>query len=190
MTEPHVDVPRQSLLTRTEAIELERTIEAGLPAHHVRVSGAGFADATDEELGALEAQGEWARQRFIRANLGLVGMVSRPYATRSQLPEADLFQEGCVGLPACQLPTGSSPCTSLSANSSIMLRWYSSIVSILSPWMPAMRSRRPGESVRRSARASGHLLRGLRGCASTMVRWSATRAQGRTEESLGSVALS
>jgi hypothetical protein len=34
------------------------------------------------------------------------------------------------------------PCTSLSANSSIMLRSYSSIVSILSPWMPAMRSRR------------------------------------------------
>jgi O-methyltransferase domain len=45
-------------------------------------------------------------------------------------------------LPACQLPTGSSPCTSLGANSSIMLRSYSSIASILSPWMPAMRSRR------------------------------------------------
>ena len=45
-----------------------------------------------------------------------------------------------MSLPACQLPTGSSPCASLSANSSIMLRSYSSIVSILSPWMPAMRS--------------------------------------------------
>src|SRR5215218_9715142 len=51
-------------------------------------------------------------------------------------------QEAGVGLPVCQLPTGSSPCMSLSANSSIMLRSYSSIVSILSPWMPAMRSRR------------------------------------------------
>jgi RNA polymerase primary sigma factor len=98
MTEPYDDVPHQSLLTRTEAIDLQRAIEAGLLAHHARVSGAGFADATDEELRALEAQGERARQRFIRANLGLVGMVSRPYATRSQLPEADLFQEGCVGL--------------------------------------------------------------------------------------------
>jgi hypothetical protein len=38
-----------------------------------------------------------------------------------------------VALPACQLPTGSSPGTSLSANSSIMLRSYNSIVSILSP---------------------------------------------------------
>jgi hypothetical protein len=47
-----------------------------------------------------------------------------------------------VGLPTCQLPTGNSPCTSLSVNSSIMLRSYSSIVSILSPWMPAMRPRR------------------------------------------------
>ena len=45
---------------------------------------------------------------------------------------------GAVTLPACQLPTGSSPCTSLSANSSIMLRSYSSMMSILSPSMPAM----------------------------------------------------
>ena len=36
-----------------------------------------------------------------------------------------------IELPACQLPTGSSPCTSLSASSSIMLRSYSSIVSIV-----------------------------------------------------------
>jgi hypothetical protein len=50
--------------------------------------------------------------------------------------------QDCVALPACQLHTGSSPCTSLSANSSIMLRSYSSIVSILSLWMAAMRSRR------------------------------------------------
>jgi len=37
----------------------------------------------------------------------------------------DLVRQGklrYVALPACQLPTGSSPCTSLSANSSIMLR--------------------------------------------------------------------
>jgi hypothetical protein len=64
--------------------------------------------------------------------------------------ERRLEPQIAVGLPACQLPTGSSPCTSLNANSSIMLRSYSSIVSILSPWMPAMRSRR---RVRVSARA-------------------------------------
>jgi aryl-alcohol dehydrogenase-like predicted oxidoreductase len=57
----------------------------------------------------------------------------------------DLVRQGklrYVALPACQLPTGSSPCTSLSANWSIMLRSYTLIVSILSPWMLAMPSRR------------------------------------------------
>src|SRR5215213_4055776 len=142
MTEPIVEVPNRSRLTRAEVVELQRAIEAGLLARDVRISGAGFADATEQELKVLEDHGEQARQRFIRANLGLVGMVSRQYAARSRLPDAELFQEGCVGLPACQLPTGSSPCTSVSANSSIMLRSYSSIVSILSPWMPAKRSRR------------------------------------------------
>ena len=142
MTEVFDDVPTESLLTHAEVVELQCVIEAGLLAREARVSGAGFADATDQELIFLESQGASARQRFIQANLGLVGMVSRQFAARCQLPDAELFQEGCVGLPACQLPTGSSPCTSLSANSSIMLRSYSSIVSILSPWMPAMRSRR------------------------------------------------
>jgi RNA polymerase primary sigma factor len=138
MTEPIVDVPNRSRLARAEVVELQRAIEAGLLARDVRISGAGFADATEQELEVLEDHGEQARERFIRANLGLVGMVSRQYAARSRLPDAELFQEGCVGLPACQLPTGSSPYTSFSVNSSIMLRSYSSIVSIQNPWMPAM----------------------------------------------------
>lgn len=98
VTEPSDDVPHEPLLTSAEVVELQRAIEAGLLAHDARISGAGFDDATDQELRALEHQGELARQRFIRANLGLVGMVSRQHAARSQLPEADLFQEGCVGL--------------------------------------------------------------------------------------------
>jgi hypothetical protein len=142
VTELSDDATHEPLLAHTDVVELQRAIEAGLLAWDARVAGAGFADATDQELRLLEDQGALARQRFIRANLRLVGMVSRQFAARCQLPDAELFQEGCIGLPACQLPTGSSPCTSLSANSSIMLRSYSSIVSILSPWMPAMRSRR------------------------------------------------
>jgi hypothetical protein len=142
MTEAFDDVSTEPLLTHAEVVELQCAIEAGLLARQARVSGAGFADATDQELRFLENQGALARQRFIEANLGLVGMVSRQFAARCQLPDAELFQEGCVGLPACQLPTGSSPRTSPSANSSIMLPSYSSIVSVLSPWMPAMRSRR------------------------------------------------
>jgi RNA polymerase primary sigma factor len=120
------DVSHESQLTAAELVQLQRAIEAGLLARDERVSGAGFADATEQELRLLEDQGELARQRFIQANLGLVGMVSRQFAARCQLPDAELFQEGCIGLPACQLPTGSSPCTSLSANSSIMLRSYTS----------------------------------------------------------------
>jgi len=98
MTEPIVDVRIRSRLTRAEVVELQRAIEAGLLARDVRISGAGFADATEQELQVLEDHGEQARQRFIRANLGLVGMVSRQYAARSRLPDAELFQEGCVGL--------------------------------------------------------------------------------------------
>jgi hypothetical protein len=141
MTEPFDDVPIKSPLTRAEVIELQRAIEAGLLARDARVSGTGFADATEQELKVLEDEGEQARQRFIKANLGLVGMVSRQYAGRSQLPNAELFQEGCVGFPLVNyLPVTPRACPS--ANSSIMLRSYSSIVSILSPWMPALRSRR------------------------------------------------
>jgi hypothetical protein len=43
--------------------------------------------------------------------------------SRSETPH---YREGAASLPACQLPTGSSPCTSRSANSSIMLRSYAS----------------------------------------------------------------
>jgi DNA-directed RNA polymerase sigma subunit (sigma70/sigma32) len=108
MTVPIADVPSRSRLTRAEVTELQLAIEAGLLARDARTSGAGFADATEQELKVLEDQGEQARQRFIRANMGLVGMVSRQYVARSRLPDAELFQEGCIGLPACQLPTGSS----------------------------------------------------------------------------------
>jgi RNA polymerase primary sigma factor len=98
MTEAFDDVPSESLLTNAEVVELQCSIEAGLLAREARASGAGFADATDQELGFLENRGALARQRFIQANLGLVGMVSRQFAARCQLPDAELFQEGCVGL--------------------------------------------------------------------------------------------
>lgn len=98
MTQAFDDLPTEPLLTPTDVTELQRAIEAGLLARDARLSGVGFADATDQELTALEDQGALARQRFIKANLGLVGMISRQHAARSQLPEAELFQEGCVGL--------------------------------------------------------------------------------------------
>ena len=98
MIEPSDDEPCEPLLTGSQVVELQRAIEAGLLAQDARLSGSGFGDATDHELSLLEASGERARQRFIRANLGLVGMISRQYAARCQLPDAELFQEGCLGL--------------------------------------------------------------------------------------------
>jgi RNA polymerase primary sigma factor len=88
----------EPLLSTDEVVSLQRAIEAGLLAGAAHRSGSGFADATRDELAELEAIGERARQRFIRANLRLVAMVARDYAVRSRMSESDLFQEGCVGL--------------------------------------------------------------------------------------------
>ncbi len=89
----------EPLLTPDEVPRLARAIEAGVLAGAAR-RGTGFADATDDELGVLEEEGERAWLRFVRANLRLVALVAGPAAARSGLSEADLFQEGCLGLMA------------------------------------------------------------------------------------------
>jgi RNA polymerase primary sigma factor len=89
----------EPLLSAEEVPVLARAIEAGVLAEAARRSG-GFADATDEELRAIEDEGRRAWHRFVRANLRLVALVAAQTAARSRLPEADLFQEGCVGLMA------------------------------------------------------------------------------------------
>src|SRR4029450_13074328 len=53
---------------------------------------------------------------------GLMAALTKDLS-RSKRPH---YQEGAARLPACQLPTGSCPCTSLSANSLILLRSYTS----------------------------------------------------------------
>lgn len=87
-----------SLLNPVEVVQLQRQIEAGLLAHEVRRSGRSFGDATSVELDLLVALGEEARQRFIEANLRLVGMVSRQSSGHGGVGYRDLFQEGCIGL--------------------------------------------------------------------------------------------
>nr|WP_294695148.1 sigma factor-like helix-turn-helix DNA-binding protein [uncultured Friedmanniella sp.] len=89
----------EPLLSAEQVVELARAIEAGVLAREARLGG-GFADATEEELRALEERGRQAWWRFLRANLRLVAMVAGQAAARSRLPEADLFQEGCLGLMA------------------------------------------------------------------------------------------
>ena len=89
----------EPLLSGEEVPVLARAIEAGVLAAEAR-RGGGFADATEEELRAVEEQGHRAWHRFVRANLRLVALVAGQTAARSRLPEADLFQEGCLGLMA------------------------------------------------------------------------------------------
>ena len=92
------DLAEEPLLTPEEERLLAVQIEAGLLAREECVRPHPRHDATSVELGMLEEIGHQAWQRYIRANLRLVAMVSRPAATRSGLSESDLFQEGCLGL--------------------------------------------------------------------------------------------
>jgi len=88
----------EPLLTAQEESALAREIEAGVLAREARLLGHPVLDATDGELLLIEEQGERARQRFIRANLRLVAKIASQTAARTQLPEGDLFQEGCLGV--------------------------------------------------------------------------------------------
>ncbi|MET9558402.1 sigma-70 family RNA polymerase sigma factor [Streptomyces sp. NPDC006645] len=93
------EIARTPLLDAAKEVELSQTIEAGVYAQQildgvVESEGAG---AQREELEALVAAGERAKDVFIRSNLRLVVAVARRYP-RSGLPLLDLIQEGNAGL--------------------------------------------------------------------------------------------
>jgi len=88
----------EPLLSAVEEVELADQIEAGVLAREARLTGTSSVRATEAELLQVEQRGEHARQRYIRANLRLVGKLARQAASRSSLAESDLFQEGCLGL--------------------------------------------------------------------------------------------
>ncbi|MEU5093783.1 sigma-70 family RNA polymerase sigma factor [Streptomyces sp. NPDC020996] len=92
------EIARTPLLDAAKEVELSQIIEAGVFARQV-LDGyeESKADATREELAALVAQGERAKDIFIRSNLRLVVAVARRYP-RSGLPLLDLIQEGNAGL--------------------------------------------------------------------------------------------
>lgn len=87
----------EPLLSADQVTLLAGQIEAGVLAREARLTGRA-GGATEEELRTLEELGRQAWGRFVRANLRLVAMVASQAAARSRLPEADLFQEGCLGL--------------------------------------------------------------------------------------------
>ncbi|MFI2737081.1 RNA polymerase sigma factor RpoD/SigA [Streptomyces sp. NPDC018711] len=101
------EIARTPLLDAAKEVELSQTIEAGVYAQQILdgavtsaadATGSGEAGgATREELEALVAEGERAKDLFIKSNLRLVVAVARRYP-RSGLPLLDLIQEGNAGL--------------------------------------------------------------------------------------------
>ncbi|MEU1330234.1 sigma-70 family RNA polymerase sigma factor [Streptomyces sp. NPDC005865] len=93
------EIARTPLLDAAKEVELSQIIEAGVYAG--KILGGEVEDskvtADREELQALVADGERAKDVFIRSNLRLVVAVARRYP-RSGLPLLDLIQEGNAGL--------------------------------------------------------------------------------------------
>ncbi|WP_405830532.1 RNA polymerase sigma factor RpoD/SigA [Streptomyces sp. NBC_00105] len=93
------EIARTPLLDAAEEVELSQIIEAGVYARQIldgEIDRKGKSPAR-EELEALAAEGERAKEVFIRSNLRLVVAVARRYP-RSGLPLLDLIQEGNAGL--------------------------------------------------------------------------------------------
>ena len=98
------EIARTPLLDAAKEVELSLTIEAGVYAQRILdgreepvAKDAPSAVASREELEAIVAEGERAKETFIRSNLRLVVAVARRYP-RSGLPLLDLIQEGNAGL--------------------------------------------------------------------------------------------
>ncbi|MEV5603198.1 sigma-70 family RNA polymerase sigma factor [Streptomyces sp. NPDC052299] len=93
------EIARTPLLDAAKEVDLSQAVEAGVYAHQI-LDGQVESDAggaSREELEALVAEGERAKDIFIRSNLRLVVAVARRYP-RAGLPLLDLIQEGNAGL--------------------------------------------------------------------------------------------
>jgi RNA polymerase sigma factor (sigma-70 family) len=97
------EIARTPLLDAAQEVELSLAIEAGLYARQVLAGevvpekATAASGASRAELEAIVAEGERAKDTFIRSNLRLVVAVARRYP-RSGLPLLDLVQEGNAGL--------------------------------------------------------------------------------------------
>src|SRR5690242_20826313 len=91
------EISRTPLLDAAAEVALAKAVEAGLYAEHLLESGQVPDGADTAELERLVAEGEEAKDRFIRANLRLVVSIARRYV-RSGMPMLDLIQEGNTGL--------------------------------------------------------------------------------------------
>jgi RNA polymerase sigma factor (sigma-70 family) len=91
------EISRTPLLDAAKEVELSKAIEAGLYAAHLLAEDNVPSGVSRAELTQLVAEGERAKDLFIRANLRLVVSIARRYV-RSGMPMLDLIQEGNTGL--------------------------------------------------------------------------------------------
>ncbi|MEU5548958.1 MULTISPECIES: RNA polymerase sigma factor RpoD/SigA [unclassified Micromonospora] len=91
------EISRTPLLDAAKEVDLSKAIEAGLYAEHLLGEDRIPDGATRDDLARLVAEGERAKDLFIRANLRLVVSIARRYV-RSGMPMLDLIQEGNTGL--------------------------------------------------------------------------------------------
>jgi RNA polymerase sigma factor (sigma-70 family) len=91
------EISRTPLLSAAAEVELAKAIEAGLYAEHLLESDKLPRGVRHSELQRIVADGELAKDQFIRANLRLVVSIARRYV-RSGMPMLDLIQEGNTGL--------------------------------------------------------------------------------------------
>src|SRR5216110_1699824 len=91
------EISRTPLLDAASEVELSKAVEAGLYAEHLLESDELPDGVSADELERVVADGERAKDQFIRANLRLVVSIARRYV-RSGMPMLDLIQEGNTGL--------------------------------------------------------------------------------------------
>ncbi|MCW2638313.1 MAG: polymerase, sigma 70 subunit, rpod subfamily protein [Dactylosporangium sp.] len=92
------EISKTPLLDAAQEVVLAKSVEAGLYAEQLLVATEPLqSGATQDELERLVAEGERAKDQFIRANLRLVVSIARRYV-RSGMPMLDLIQEGNTGL--------------------------------------------------------------------------------------------
>jgi RNA polymerase sigma factor (sigma-70 family) len=91
------EISRTPLLDAAHEVDLAKAIEAGLYAESLLEEEKLPKGVKREELELLMAEGNRAKDLFIRANLRLVVSIARRYV-RSGMPMLDLIQEGNTGL--------------------------------------------------------------------------------------------
>ena len=91
------EISRTPLLDAAAEVTLAKAVEAGLYAEYLLEQDQLPSGVDGAELERLVAEGEQAKDQFIRANLRLVVSIARRYV-RSGMPMLDLIQEGNTGL--------------------------------------------------------------------------------------------